>query len=313
MQNKLKSTQLVHIIKKYIPEIIVFILLILSIIVYFKISNKDKSDISVPTDENGLYPQQTYDSSIIDTDEFYLCERIISKKDYLEKQVVNINEEVTFTTSWMNTFKHDVRDEYPSNTIQCPKLSLVINDAYITKSLNGESKSGYDYIILDITVKNCYDSQIMFDNSMQIQNYMGKDMLFSEEAWSSLSVEPSENYKIYINSPRKCVKQVLGIREYSPYQYDIIDPSEKNNRVINTDAGETIGYTNHILYTDPGETVHFRVVTIVQKSLTPNIDKGLIVASYSGQKLNSEYCVIIPKDNIKYEESITWEEDWWLN
>lgn len=85
MQNKLKSTQLVHIIKKYIPEIIVFILLILSIIVYFKISNKDKSDISVPTDENGLYPQQTYDSSIIDTDEFYLCERIISKKDYLEK------------------------------------------------------------------------------------------------------------------------------------------------------------------------------------------------------------------------------------
>lgn len=51
MQNKLKSTQLVHIIKKYIPEIIVFILLILSIIVYFKISNKDKSDISVPTDK----------------------------------------------------------------------------------------------------------------------------------------------------------------------------------------------------------------------------------------------------------------------
>ena len=126
MQNKLKSTQLVHIIKKYIPEIIVFILLILSIIVYFKISNKDKSDISVPTDENGLYPQQTYDSSIVDTDEFYLCERTISKKDYLENQVVNINEEVTFTTSWMNTFKHDVRDAYPSNTIQ-----MCIRDRYL--------------------------------------------------------------------------------------------------------------------------------------------------------------------------------------
>lgn len=108
----------------------------------------------------------------------------------------------------MNTFKHDVRDEYPSNTIQCPKLSLVVNDAYITKSLNGESKSGYDYIILDITVKNCYDSQIMFDNSMQIQNYMGKICSFLKK-----------HGVLYLLNHQRIIKYISTVQENALNRY----------------------------------------------------------------------------------------------
>lgn len=288
-------------LKRKIPELIVIVLLLLSLIIFFMLSKKDKeSNIhNSGKNENGLYPQQTYDASIVDTDEFYrTVQKAISKKDFISKQVVHIGQSVKFTYPFRYTSKYDTRNGHPDDSVQCPVLSMKINNVYITDSYNEHKESGCKYLIIDTSLTNCFDSDIVYCvKNMIFNEYKNEDDIIVHTGQKSIAKVKSSD--ILVDKMHKGVKTIHYSEDYS-------------TQFIVTETGKG---NNDELYTEANEEFNFRIVLPLEENVLEGImNYGFVVQQWSGRCDNYGFSIIINDNDIIYKESMTWDsEEWWLN
>lgn len=289
-------------IRKYIFEIIVIILFFISLAAYFIIiSNKDKKIVSEENggkNEDGLYPEQTYDSSIVDTDEFYkIYNKAISKKDFFKKQVVNINEEVKITRPFADTSNYDGKNTSIYYTEQCPTAIVKVTDVQATDTFNESSEAGFEYMIVSINVRSLYNWETLFHTGNfalhecrdTIENIINN--LPGKRDYITLL----SNNKVYVNKDRPgAISPGHNERQFT---FDIVPPGEGQNDYI---------------YMFPNEEINFKLVLKVDKSrCTENDLNPLRLQCYIGRLSTASYIIIIPRNSIKYEEKITLDPDEW--
>lgn len=270
-----------NLLKKYLIEIILVAILVISIVVFRSIRENNVSvDGTNDTLIDGLYPQEAeyYDSSF-EYSELYLKRRHITQSDFSRYQVKNMGEAVRYILPYYQCMNGGI----VNGVLLQPVVELSINRAVISESYEGMKENGYKYITLYVELKNVYDHAYVWEayGNYVVRGFNEGDIYTAQES-SGLNIASEDRITIY---PDKKTKGV--VKANTGYIFE--EPGDKG-----------------CIYIEPGETVTCKIVAAVREEIYANKDRNLIFGNLDdGNRYNnSSFAIVMPREQIEERESM---------